>query len=318
MGFKQESKWYYDREDGTRIKNDWVQDQGRWYFIGDDSLMQTGWIKWKDKWYYLNPNQTKDSLIYGQMMTGWLSENGKWYYLSPNDSISGVSEGEMLTGWLQWNNEWYYLNPSEYDPQTGLIQGQMLASTTQTINGKSYSFDDKGAMENESSTVLEGSYISEDCLDFVKGWEGFTNNGRKYYDCVGVLTQGYGMTGDEIANLPDQIDEPTAASMLRTLINNKYAAAIKNNLDSKGITLTQNQFDALVIFAYNCGTPGLFGSTLYKNVCSGIRDTDTIYDDFMMWNKGEVDGKMQAIAGLTKRRSAEANIFNNRDYSLRP
>jgi lysozyme len=126
------------------------------------------------------------------------------------------------------------------------------------------------------------------------------------------------MTGDEIANLPDQIDEPTAASLLRTLINNKYAAAVKNNLDLKGLTLSQNQFDALVIFAYNCGTGALFGSTLYKNICAGIRDADTIYNNFMMWNKGEIDGKMQAIAGLTKRRSAEANIFNNGDYSNRP
>lgn len=327
--FKQEANggWYFDKEDGTgRVVSDWVKDADKWYYMNSNALMATGWLKLGDgdneKWYYLNPldYNAATGLSKGQMLTGWLNDNGKWYYLNTDEytPATGKGQGEMLTGWLKWNNDWYYLNPSPYDGSTGLNKGQMLANTTAVINARSYSFDANGVMKNTTTTVSADSYISADCLDVIKGWEGFTDDGKKYYDCCGVLTQGYGMTGDEIAGLPDQISEETASSMLESLVNRKYAAAVKYNLDSKGVSLSQNQFDALVIFAYNCGTGALFGSTLYKNVCAGVSDADTIQSNFLAWDKGTINGVMTEISGLKKRRIAEANIYLNADYSGRP
>lgn len=322
MAFKKFDKWYYENEDGSKTISKWILENDKWYYIGEDGYMATGWIKLGCKWYYLNPNEFNASanLNNGQMLTGWVQIDTKWFYLNPKDldSTTGINKGEMLTGWIQLNDEWYYLNPKEYECSTGLSQGQMLASTTTVINDKSYTFDKDGSMENNSATIADGSYISNDCLSFVKGWEGFTNDGEKYYDCCGVLTQGYGMTGDEIADLPDQISEEVAASMLCTLINNKYAAPIKYNMDNKGISLTQNQFDGLVTFAYNCGTGALFSSTLYKNICNGVEDSSTILGNFQSWSKGEIDGIMQTIEGLLKRRNAEAAIFISGNYSGRP
>lgn len=57
--------------------------------------------------------------------------------------------------------------------------------------------------------------------------------------------------------------------------------------------------------AYNIGTGGLLGSTLYRNICNGVRDVDTITADFEMWDKG--GGKV--ISGLLRRRKAEAQMF---------
>jgi GH24 family phage-related lysozyme (muramidase) len=152
------------------------------------------------------------------------------------------------------------------------------------------------------------SLVSKQCVNFVKGFEGFYS--KPYYDCVGVKTLGYGMTGSEIAGI-DYVTEEQASQMLENLLNNKYAQPIKDDLDSRGVKLTQNQFDALVSMAYNVGTGGVLGSTLYRNICNGVRDVDTITADFCMWDKGGG----QVISGLLRRRKAEAAMFfdNNND-----
>lgn len=118
------------------------------------------------------------------------------------------------------------------------------------------------------------------------------------------------MTGEEIAGL-DSVTESQATSMLKDLLNKKYASSIKSNLDSKGITLTQNQLDALVSMAYNIGISSLLGSTLFKNVVSGIRDSKTILSNFQAWSNG--GGKR--IEGLYRRRTKEAAMFLNADYT---
>jgi len=125
------------------------------------------------------------------------------------------------------------------------------------------------------------------------------------------LTLGYGMTGEEIEGI-SEVTEEQATSILKEWINNKYASIIKDDLDSKGMTVKQYEFDALVSFAYNCGTDGLINqSTLYKNVVSGVRDSATITSNFQAWSYG---GGMR-IEGLYRRRTKEAAMFLNADYT---
>jgi GH24 family phage-related lysozyme (muramidase) len=153
------------------------------------------------------------------------------------------------------------------------------------------------------------SLVSQKCVDFVKSFEGFSS--VPYLDAVGVKTLGYGMTGAAIANLTS-ITEAQASQMLENLLNNNYATPIKSNLDSKGVKLSQNQFDALVSMAYNIGVSGLLGSTLYKNVVAGIRDKATITSNFQAWSNA--DGKR--LDGLFRRRTSEAEMFFRNDNVL--
>lgn len=253
----------------------------KWCVENQDGTITKGWYEDNEKWYYLKDN--------GTMATGWIEDkDGRWYYLDSN--------GAMKTGWLKDKDKWYYLNPISNG-----YKGEMFGNCTTTIDGKKYSFDSTGAW-------VEDSLVSSKCIDFIKSWEGYF--AKPYYDCVGVKTLGYGMTGKEIEGL-DYVTEEQATSMLKEWINNKYAPPIKKDLDSKGISLKQNEFDALVSFAYNCGTVGLLGSTLYRNVCSGIRDKDTITSNFQAWSNG--GGKR--IEGLYRRRTKEAAMFLNGDYT---
>jgi len=144
--------------------------------------------------------------------------------------------------------------------------------------------------------------VSDECINFVKSFEGFSST--IYKDCVGVSTLGYGMTGKEINGITS-ISEPQASSMLKELINKSYGSVINNDLVSRRVVLNQNQFDAIVSMAYNVGTAGLLSSTLYRNIIAGIRDRPTITTDFQMWDKAGGN----TVQGLLRRRTAEAEMF---------
>jgi len=66
---------------------------------------------------------------------------------------------------------------------------------------------------------------------------------------------------------------------------------------------TQNQFDALVSFAYNVGLAALNDSTLLRLHKSG--DYVGAKDQFSRWDKN--DGRV--MKGLTRRRAAEAALY---------
>ncbi len=253
----------------------------KWCVENQDGTITKGWYEDNGKWYYLKDN--------GTMATGWIEDkDGRWYYLDES--------GAMKTGWLKNKDKWYYLNPISNG-----FKGEMYGNCTKIIDGKEYKFDCTGAWIKES-------LVSSKCIDFIKSWEGYF--AKPYYDCVGVKTLGYGMTGKEIEGL-DYVTEEQATSMLKELIENKYAPPIKKDLVSKGITLKQDEFDALVSFAYNCGTTGLLGSTLYKNIVARIRDKNTITSNFQAWSNG--GGKR--IEGLYRRRTKETAMFLDGDYT---
>lgn len=80
-----------------------------------------------------------------------------------------------------------------------------------------------------------------------------------------------------------------------------FSKAVKPLIKSK---INDNQFSAIVSFAYNCGVGNLQKSTLLKKVNLNPLDP-TIKDSFAVWNKG--GGKV--LPGLVKRRAAEADLY---------
>jgi len=72
--------------------------------------------------------------------------------------------------------------------------------------------------------------------------------------------------------------------------------------------LSQNQYDALIDFAYNVGTGALHGSTLLRLIKANPADP-SIGDAFQLWDKIHVDGKLVVNDGLLKRRKAEAALY---------
>jgi lysozyme len=124
------------------------------------------------------------------------------------------------------------------------------------------------------------------------------------YQCSAkVWTIGWGNTYYQDKNLVKQGDKITQnqANELFEFVVNEFAVGVEKLLTKK---VNENQFSALVCFAYNVGTGNLAKSTLLKKVNANPNDA-TIANEFLRWNKA--GGK--ALLGLTRRRTAESKLY---------
>lgn len=122
-----EGDWYYFNTEGAMVTG-WQKSKNIWYYLDPETgIMLTGWQKIENIWYYLDGN--------GRMQTGWLQDKGTWYYLEDS--------GAMAVGWKQLDGEWYYLNQS----------GAMVTGW-QEISGYKYYFKSSGAMAY--NTTIDG------------------------------------------------------------------------------------------------------------------------------------------------------------------
>jgi len=147
-------------------------------------------------------------------------------------------------------------------------------------------------------------------LNLIKQKEGF--EATPYLCPAKVPTIGYGATyypkdysvvalrGKRV-KLSDPAISELAASTLLTNMLDSYEKGV-NSFTRDDIN--QNQFDALVSFAYNLGIAGLKSSTLLKKVNKNPNDP-TIRIEFMKWTYA--NGKQ--LKGLVVRRKQEADLY---------
>ena len=134
-------------------------------------------------------------------------------------------------------------------------------------------------------------------MQLIRNFEGFVDH--VYKDAVGYPTIGIGhlIRAGEI--FPEKITEVEAYDILAKDL--KEAEDAVNKMVK--VPLRQNQFDALVSFAFNLGAGNLASSTLLKMV--NASDFNNAAGQFVRWNRA--GGKV--LAGLTRRREAEAALF---------
>ena len=142
---------------------------------------------------------------------------------------------------------------------------------------------------------------SNNCYNLIKKYEGFS---EKPYKCsAGVPTIGYGTTfylnGNKVTMKDSPISEEVALSILFSVVED-FSKKVEKLLK---VSVNQNQFDALVDFAYNLGIGNLQKSTLLKLINN--KDFVGASKQFKLWNKA--NGKV--LNGLTKRRKEEEELF---------
>jgi lysozyme len=144
--------------------------------------------------------------------------------------------------------------------------------------------------------------ISQKGLDLVKRFEGF--RAKPYLCPAGVPTIGYGSTyyenGVKVKLTDRSISEEWAEELLRRNMVHYERGVDAMTKDH----VNQNQFDALVSFAYNVGLVNYKNSTLLKRINANPNDPD-IEKQFMRWVRA--GGKV--IKGLITRRQAEATLY---------
>jgi lysozyme len=150
-------------------------------------------------------------------------------------------------------------------------------------------------------------HISDEGLELIKHFEGCE---LEAYKCAaGVWTIGYGHTKD--IQEGDKWSQDKADFMLWRELEEEYEKYIH---DYVHVPLNQSQFDALVSWTYNLGPANLKASTMLKKLNNG--EYEEVPAQMARWNKATVNGKRTVLEGLTRRRKAEGQLFEGKDWRL--
>ena len=139
--------------------------------------------------------------------------------------------------------------------------------------------------------------ISANGIALLQSLEGYKTTAYKGSD--NIWTIGYGHTGPEVVK-GLKISHQQAIIFLQSDIS-KFEKIVSNALTNP---VNRNQFDALVIFAYNIGGTSFKNSTAVKMINSN--NYELVPDWIEKWNK--IDGVISP--GLQNRRAAEVNLWN--------
>ena len=148
--------------------------------------------------------------------------------------------------------------------------------------------------------LISSLQISQKGLNLIKEFEGCR---LEAYKCpAGVWTIGYGTTDSDYSITKTKIraglkiSKQKAEKWLRQSVNKKYCPKV-NKYNNK-YHWTQNEFDAMVSFAYNLGS-------IDQLTANGKRTKKEIAQKMLLYNKG--GGKV--LPGLVRRRKAEQKLF---------
>lgn len=148
-------------------------------------------------------------------------------------------------------------------------------------------------------------HASEQVIACIKEFEGFH---AQAYVSGGTWSIGYGTA----AKPGDTITQSQADQALRNHLKS-VERYLNSFIEKNGLTLSQNQFDALASFSYNCGVAwttqeGRFRSAVVK----GASEEEFLFAISLWANDGSVPDP-----GLLKRRLAEADMYRNGVYQKR-
>lgn len=153
--------------------------------------------------------------------------------------------------------------------------------------------------------------MSEHGLELIQQWEGFKLN--VYKDSAGLPTIGVGhlLTRSELTSgkividgVPVQYAGGLTNQQVIDLLSQDVKPAEQAVNGSVTVPLNQNQFDALVSFAFNVGVGAFTGSTLLKVL--NQKQYDQVPAQLLRW----VRSGGQVVQGLVNRRDNEIKLWN--------
>jgi lysozyme len=139
--------------------------------------------------------------------------------------------------------------------------------------------------------------VNQATIDLIKRWESFVDH--VYLCAAGYRTIGFG-------HLVGQSEQFSTISIeeAEELLQKDLIFAINGVARNIKVPLTDNQFGALVSFAFNLGSGCLQRSTLRQRLNRSDFDVE---NEFMKY----VYAGGKKLKGLIRRRQAEANLFRS-------
>jgi len=165
-----------------------------------------------------------------------------------------------------------------------------------------YAWDD--SMKDDAPATEEKKPVSEDlgpALAVIKEFEGLYL--KAYLDPVGIPTIGWGTIrypdGRKV-KMGDRCTQSEAEAWLLHEVN-KFARDVKSLVR---VSLSTNEFCALVSFCYNLGSGALSKSTLLRKLNAGEKRA-VVANEFDRW----INAGGRPLKGLIRRRAAEKKLF---------
>lgn len=170
--------------------------------------------------------------------------------------------------------------------------------------------------------------VPAEAVDLIKSFEGIpdgdpgTVNIDAYLCPAGIWTIGW---GHAIVDGGAQLKGPENKARARQLypggITREQAEALlRGDLIPRvasvcslvKVPISDGQLGALLAFVFNVGAANFGASTLLRKLNAG--DYAGAADQFLVWDKARVQGVLQPLAGLTRRRKAERAMFLGQDW----
>ena len=197
------NKWWYQYEDGTYPKNEFITIDNKLYRFDQYGYMQTGWFKVNNEDYYATSS--------GEIKAQWVGSGNTWYYVDADgkmvtgfQTISGTkyyfeTNGLMKKGWFKVNGTDYYASTS------GEIKAQWVGSGNtwyyvdadgkmvtgfQKISGAKYYFANSGLMQKGWFKVNGADYYATSSGAIKAQWVG-SGNTWYYVDADGKMVTGF-------------------------------------------------------------------------------------------------------------------------------
>lgn len=311
---KEEGGVRFYLEPGRYVANDWYQDKGQWFwFDGSGHAVRDNWYLYKDNWYYFGPdfamvkgfqlirgkpyyfNRDGQMAKFGTRFMVQVDKNGVLRFPEEESAEPPAAVGRIL-GENGTGREPEGISPGKTDGKTpALIAYEGDGYTEGTVLPPDAKAGDAPETGSKAGHARGERKISDAGICLIKQFEGCR---LEAYRCAaGVPTIGYGHTSG--VSMGMKITQAQAEAYLREDVRT-FEKAVNNVL---GCSVTQNQFDVLVSFAYNLGAGALRNSTLLKRLNAG--DVKGAADEFPKWNKAA--GKV--LEGLTRRRMMERQLF---------
>lgn len=125
-----------DAKNNPQYKNQWVLEDGKWYYYGADGYSKTGWFQVGDKWYYVIKGANE--LVMGK----WMEINDEWYYFDASGAM-------VANNWVLLNNNWYWMQGS----------GSMARNQEINIGGRRYMLDPSGVVVSDQMIYKDNRWL---------------------------------------------------------------------------------------------------------------------------------------------------------------
>lgn len=146
---------------------------------------------------------------------------------------------------------------------------------------------------------MSNKQISPAGLHFIQNYEGCRLTAYKPVAAERYWTIGWGHYGSNVKQ-----GQTITQAQADQLFANDMKSYVSNVNKLLKVEVNQNQFDALVSFAYNCGVGNLQRSTMLKYINAG--NFKAAADEFPKWCHG-ASGAI--LPGLVTRRNKEREVF---------